>query len=211
MKLFTYFRSSAAYRVRIALKLKGLEPEAHAVALDGAQHAEDFRAINPQSLVPALMLDDGTVLTQSLAIMEYLDETWPEPPFLPAGREDRARVRALAQMVACEIHPLNNTRVRNYLTDTLHLDGATSQAWYAHWIRTGFEAIEQLIGADGYCHGGRVTLADICLVPQVYNARRFEVDLADFPKIRAVEATCGALEAFAAAHPDRQPDAPATA
>lgn len=210
MQLYTYFRSSAAYRARIVLNWKRVpytQSPVHLVRDGGEQRKPSFLAVNPQGLVPALRLDDGTVLVQSLAISEYLEETIPEPPLFPPDPIGRAAVRALALAIACDIHPLNNSRVLQYLKQDLRHDAETVQRWIAHWIETGFDAIEGLIGDDGFCHGGRVSVADACLVPQVFNARRYKVDLAPYPRIRKVEAVCGALPAFAAAHPSKQPDA----
>lgn len=211
MRFHEYFRSSAAYRVRIALELKGVAHESVPVDLrSGEQHAETYAAINPQRLVPAL--EDGNVsLRQSLAICEYLDETVPVPPLLPSEPAARARVRAIAQAVACDIHPLNNLRVLGYLGDTLGADEEARLAWYHHWIRQGFEAIESELAASSAtgdcCHGDAVSLADICLVPQVYNARRFELDLAPYPTIRRIEGHCLGLDAFDRARPENQPGA----
>ena len=209
MKLFGYFRSSAAYRVRIVLNLKGIDARHEYVHLvrDGGEHRKpEFLAVNPQGLLPALETDSGGILLQSLAILDYLEETHPEPPLLPSYPFDRAQVRALCQMVACEIHPLNNLRVMQYLKNELEHDQETVGTWYRHWVTTGFQAIEQVIGDDGYCFGGGVTLADACLLPQIYNARRFETDLSAFPRILKVEETCGSLPAFEQAHPSNQPD-----
>ena len=210
MKLYTYFRSSAAYRVRIALNLKGLPYEMVSVHLTkdgGQQHKPDFHAINPQERVPALVLSSGEVLTQSLAIIAYLDEVEPEPPFLPADALDRAKVRAVAQVVACDIHPLNNLIALQYLKRTLKHEQADIDAWYHHWVIEGFKAIEAMIKPAPYACGAHVTLADICLVPQVYNARRLKVPLDAFPKIVAVEQACLKLPAFDKARPENQPDA----
>ncbi|MEM7428982.1 MAG: maleylacetoacetate isomerase [Pseudomonadota bacterium] len=209
MKLYGYFRSSAAYRVRIVLNLKGLEAEHEYVHLvrDGGEHRKaEFLQINPQGLLPALQTDDGGILLQSLAILDYLEETHPEPALLPADPFQKAQVRALCQMVACEIHPLNNLRVLQYLKDELAHDQDTVATWYRHWVTTGFEAIEKVIGDDGFCFGGRVSLADACLVPQIFNAHRFKTDLSAFPRIIKVEEVCGALAAFGDAHPANQPD-----
>jgi maleylacetoacetate isomerase len=210
VKLYGYFRSSAAYRVRIALNWKGLDHEhafVHLTRDGGGQKAPDYLARNPQGLVPALELDGGDVLTQSLAIVEYLDEVHPDPPLLPADAVARAHVRAIAQAVACDIHPVNNLRVLQYLRHQMSLDKEAIDTWYRHWVETGFGAIEKMIGSDGYCHGGRVTLADVCLMPQIFNAHRYEISLDPYPRIARVEEVCGAIPAFAEAHPARQPDA----
>ncbi|MGN6571855.1 MAG: maleylacetoacetate isomerase, partial [Pseudolabrys sp.] len=190
MKLYTYFRSSAAYRVRIALNLKGLPYEMVSVHLTkdgGQQHKPDFHAINPQERVPALVLSSGEVLTQSLAIIEYLDDIAPEPPLLPADALARAKVRAIAQMVACDIHPLNNLISLQYLKRVMKHEQADIDAWYHHWVIEGFKAIEAMITPAPYACGAHVNLADVCLIPQVYNARRLKVPLDQFPKIVAVE------------------------
>jgi maleylacetoacetate isomerase len=210
MKLYGYFRSSAAYRVRIALNLKAVQHEhafVHLVRDGGGQHKPEFLARNPQALVPALELERGDVLTQSLAIIEYLDEAYPDPPLLPGDAVARAQARAIAQAVACDIHPLNNLRVLQYLRHQMGQDKEAVDAWYVHWVETGFAAIEQMIGADGFCIGNQATLADVCLMPQIFNARRYEVDLEAYPRIRRVEEVCGAIPAFAEAHPAVQPDA----
>ncbi|MCC5858852.1 MAG: maleylacetoacetate isomerase [Ectothiorhodospiraceae bacterium] len=210
MKLYGYFRSSAAYRVRIALNLKGVDYEQLPVNLvQGRQHREDYRRMNPQALVPSLETDDGVVLTQSLAICEYLDERYPEPALLPSDLADRARVRALANAVACDIHPVNNLRVLQYLTGTLGVSEEHKLAWYRHWVIEGFNALEAMVAGTStgpYCLGNRPTLADVCLVPQVFNAQRFDVDLEPYPTIRRVAEACNGLPAFAEAHPSRQPD-----
>lgn len=211
MTLYDYFRSTAAYRVRIALNLKGLDyHQAGINLLRGEDAGEDYRAINPQGLIPALAVEGG-LLTQSLAICEYLDEVEPTPPLLPGNPLQRARARALAQMVACDIHPVNNLRILKYLTGTLKIDEAQKLAWYHHWIDEGFHAIEQWLekeaGGGRFCFGDQVTLADLCLVPQVYNARRFELDLAPYPHIVAIEQHCLTLDAFQRAQPANQPDA----
>jgi maleylacetoacetate isomerase len=212
MKLFDYFRSSAAYRVRIALNVKGVAPERAFVHLrHGAQRAPDYLALNPQGLVPTLVTDEGVVLTQSLAIVEWLDETYPSPPLLPDDPNMRARVRSIAQSIACDIHPLNNTRVLNYLTGTLGVSEAQRDGWYRYWIDLGFEALERRLASEPatrtFCHGDAPTLADVCLVPQVANARRFHVDLAPYPTIVGIDANCASLPAFAKAAPAQQPDA----
>ena len=210
MKLYSYFRSSAAYRVRIALNLKGIAYETapiHLVRDGGHNRRPEFRAVNPQMRVPALVVPSGEVLIQSLAIIEYLDETHPSPPLLPKDPLARAQARALAQIVACDIHPLNNVGPLRYLKREMHQEQSAIDAWYRHWVTEGFEALEALVGAGPYCCGNAVTIADICLVPQVYNARRLKVPLDKFPKIVAVEAACLALPAFDRARPESQPDA----
>ena len=210
MKLYSFFRSSAAYRTRIALNLKGLSHDIVSIHLSrdgGKQFSDEFRALNPQMRVPALALAGGEVLTQSLAIIEYLDEVYASPPLLPTDAVERARVRAAAQLVACDIHPLNNLITLNYLKTTLKHDQAEVNAWYAHWVERGFEALEAMLHPGPYAFGAHVTLADLCLVPQVFNARRFQVPLDRFPKIVAVDAACLKLEAFDRARPEKQPDA----
>jgi maleylpyruvate isomerase len=212
MKLYDYFRSSAAYRVRIALNLKGLEADREFVQLLKAQQRADaYLALNPQGLVPALVMDEGEVLTQSLAIIEWLEDTHPEPPLLPASAIGRARVRSIALAIACDIHPINNLRVLNYLTNTLGVSNEQKNGWYRYWIDTGFEALEQRLarepGTGRFCHGDLPTLADVCLVPQVANARRYKMDLSPYPTITRIDAACQALPAFAAAVPEKQPDA----
>jgi maleylacetoacetate isomerase len=210
MKLHGYFRSSAAFRVRIALNLKGLSYEAvsvHLVKDGGHNRRPEFRAINPQMRVPALVAPGGEILIQSLAIIEYLDETHPEPPFLPKEPIARAKVRALAQLIACDIHPLNNTSPLRYLKNQMGREQSAIDAWYHHWVCEGFAALEALIEPGPYACGKAVTLADICLVPQVYNARRLKVPLDAFPKIVGVEAACLELPAFDRARPENQPDA----
>ncbi|HZV65828.1 MAG TPA: maleylacetoacetate isomerase [Telluria sp.] len=213
MKLYTYFRSSAAYRVRIALNLKGLPYEAVPVHLlkDGGQQLQDaYRDLNPSALLPALV-DEGATITQSLAIIEYLDEVHPLAPLLPRDALGRARVRALAQMVACDTHPINNLRVLKYLKHTLHVEEQAKNEWYRHWVRVGLAALEAHLARDAdtgrFCHGDTPSIADCCLVPQVFNAQRFEVDLAPYPSIARIDAACSELPAFAAAHPERQADA----
>ena len=215
MKLYGYFRSSATYRVRIALNLKGLPWETSLVDLRppvNAQHSPQFRALNPEGLIPVLS-EGANTLTQSLAIIEYLDETHPEPPLLPRSPLARAEVRSLAQVVACDIHPLNNSRVLNYLRSPLGHDERAVNAWYAHWIALGFTALEQraqhLSGDGRHLYGTSVTLADVCLVPQMYNAHRFHCDVEPYPLLRAICAHLESLPAFARAAPQVQPDAPA--
>jgi maleylacetoacetate isomerase/maleylpyruvate isomerase len=212
--LFGYWRSSAAYRVRIALNLKGLAWENHPVHLTrdgGQQHAADYASMNPQELVPCLR-DGERTLTQSLAIMEYLEETHPQPPLLPADARSRARVRALAQVVACDIHPIGNLRVLQRLTAQFDAQEGEKAAWSRHWIATGFHALETTLARDPatgrYCHGDTPGLADACLVPQCYNAIRWGVPLDDYPTLKRIHEACNDLEAFRTAAPEAQPDAP---
>jgi maleylacetoacetate isomerase len=211
LKLYGYFRSSAAYRVRIALALKGLAYEYLAVHLrKGEQDAAEYRELNPNALVPTLVDDRGT-FTQSLAIIEYLDERHPEPPLLPHTPEARSRVRAIALAIACDIHPLDNLRVLRYLMRTLGASEETKDAWYRHWVDVGLGALEAQLARDPatgeFCHGGTPTLADCCLVPQLANARRAGIPLEAYPTLTRIEANCNVLPAFAAAAPERQPDA----
>jgi maleylacetoacetate isomerase len=213
MKLYTYFRSSASYRTRIALNLKGIAYEPASIEVRApafAHRSPEFLAINPLGLVPALE-DGGATITQSLAIIEYLDETHPEPPLLPASPVDRARVRAMALAVACDMHPLNNLRVLNYLRAPLTLNEDTVNAWYHHWMATGFGALEEdtkrATGDGRHMFGKSVTLADIFVVPQMYNARRFKCDLEPYPTLRGICAHLESLPAFAQAAPELQPDA----
>ena len=210
LKLYNYFRSSASYRVRIALALKGLEYDYMPVSLlKNEQFAESYAAVSASRLVP-LLQDGDALITQSLAIIEYLDETHPEPPLLPRDAAGRARVRALAAIVACDVHPLNNLRVLRYLHGPLGHDEKAIEDWYNHWISSGFAAFERLLANDprtgAFCHGETPGLADIALVPQVYNAHRYPLDLTVYPTIMRIYQNCKALDAFAAADPDRQPD-----
>ncbi len=210
MKLYSYFRSSAAYRVRIALNLKGVPYETIPIHLvkDGGRHrSAEYRALNPQMRVPMLALSSGERLIQSLAIIDYLDEVYPEPPLLPTDAEHRAQARAIAQIVACDIHPLNNSGTLAYLRGPFAQSDEAVNAWYAHWVRAGFDAIEQMLAPQPYACGAHVTIADLCLIPQLYNARRFRVPLEDYPKIAAVESACNKLPAFDKARPEKQPDA----
>jgi maleylacetoacetate isomerase len=208
--LYSFFRSSAAYRVRIAFNLKDLSYETVAIHLQkegGLNRKPSYRAVNPQMRVPTLALDSGEIITQSLAIIEYLDEVHPRPPLLPRDSVERAQVRALALLVACDIHPLNNLSPLRYLKNELDQDQSRIDAWYCHWVREGFDALEAMISPGPYACGADVTLADICLVPQVANARRLKVPLDAYPKIVAVDAACAGLPAFEQARPENQPDA----
>ncbi|MCE9522727.1 MAG: maleylacetoacetate isomerase [Alphaproteobacteria bacterium] len=213
MKLYDYAYSSAGYRARIALNLKGLKYERSVVNLikdGGQQHSAAYKAVNPQELIPTLETD-GRVIGQSLAIVEYLDETYPTPPLLPSYPAEKARVRQIAYEIACDIHPINNQRVRQHLKALGHSEEEILSKWYAHWIAIGFAALEtQLSGSKEtgqFCHGDTPTLADICLVPQMANAYRFKVPVDAFPTLVRIDAACRALPAFAAAAPEKQPDA----
>lgn len=211
MKLYSYYRSSAAYRVRIALALKGVQTEYLPVnLLKGENRSQDYGELNPQKLVPVLEAD-GRRITQSLAILEYLEERFPEPAILPKGAAERAYVRSLALLIACEIHPVNNLRVLHYLTGALNQSDAVKQGWYAHWVIEGFSAFETALTREGlagsFCYGDAPSMADICLVPQVYNARRFAVDLAPFPTLVRIADHAAAQPAFREAAPENQPDA----
>ncbi len=215
LQLYSYWRSSAAYRVRIGLNLKGLPYEivpVHLVRDGGQQHSEAYRAINPQQLVPTLGHGQRR-LGQSLAILEYLDEVWPDRPLLPATARARQRVRALALLVACDVHPLNNLRVLQYFEREWNVPQPERDAWVKHWITDGFAAAEALLAehpsTGDFCEGETPTLADCCLIPQIYNARRFGVDMAAYPTLARIEACCLKLPAFDAARPENQPDAPA--
>ncbi len=206
---YTYAHSSAAYRTRIALNLKGLKPEERFIHLlkdGGQQHSADYAALNPLELVPTLVDGDETI-AQSLAIIEYLDEVHPEPPLLPKSAGARAHVRQIALSIACDIHPVNNLRVRQYLSGVLKIDDAASKAWYRHWIVLGFKAVETMLDDSGpFAFGDAPTLADIVLVPQVANARRFDIPLDAYPRIVRADAAAQAHPAFAAAAPDQQAD-----
>ena len=207
--LYGYSLSSAAYRVRIALALKGIEPATVTKQLRRGEHKQkEYLQINPQGFVPTIGLADGTLLTQSLAIIEYLEETHPEPALLPAEPRARARVRSLCQIIACDIHPLNNLRVLQYLESALGIAQSARDEWYRHWIASGFDAIQETLGRDAsrgrFCFGDRPGMADICLVPQLYNARRYSVELSPYPRIVAIDAACRELPAFAGAAPEKQ-------
>lgn len=213
MKLYSYFRSSAAYRVRIALNLKGLDAEivpVHLLRDGGEQKKPEYLDLNPTGLLPTLV-DGDLAVGQSMAILEYLEETGPGPALLPADPQGRARVRAIAQTIACDIHPLNNLRVLRYLKQSLNVDDETRNEWYRHWVHQGFEAIERMLAESPetgrFCHGDQPTLADVVLVPQVFNARRLNCDLSAMPNIVRIDAECNTLEAFVAAAPGNQPDA----
>jgi len=213
MQLYSYFRSSAAYRVRIALNMKGLPYDylpVHLLKDGGQQRGESYVNLNPQGLVPTFV-DDGLIIGQSLATIEYLDETHPEPALLPGSPEDRARIRDLALMVACDIHPINNLRILKYLKHTLQVDDEAKDAWYRHWTEEGLRALESRVAHDRgtatFCHGDVPTLADICLVPQMANARRFNCDLSGMPTLVRIDEACRALPAFEKAAPQNQPDA----
>ena len=215
MRLYTYFRSSASYRVRIALNLKNIDYDSdfvHLTRRGGRQFDPDYRSLNPQAQVPSLVDDEeDEVLLQSMAIIEYLDEVFPEPPLLPGDPIERARVRALAQIVACDIHPLNNLRVLAYLVRALGQGEEDRLRWYRHWVGRGLDAIEELLSDNPdtgpFCHGDAPTLADICLVPQVYNARRYDCDLTYYPTIVRIDTRCAEIAAFRDAAPEIQPDA----
>jgi len=211
MKLYNYFRSSAAFRVRIALNLKGLEHESASKALVKNEHlAADYLALNPQGLIPALEVD-GAVISQSLAIIEYLNDLQPQPPLLPVDPLARAQVRSMALAIACDIHPLNNLRVLNYLRQNLGQNDEGVNAWYRHWVSEGFRGLEQQVAkhsrARRHCFGDSPSLADVCLVPQMYNARRFNTDLSPFPTLVAISTHLETMPAFDAARPEAQPDA----
>jgi maleylpyruvate isomerase len=213
MKLYTYFRSSAAYRVRIALNLKGLQYDAipvHLLRGGGEQLQEQYRSINPSGLVPAFQ-DDYITLTQSMAILEYLEDAYPETPIMPKDATERAHVRELAQIIACDIHPVNNLRVLRYLVQELGISEEKKNEWYRHWLVGGLEVLEKHLARDPsagpLCHGRTPTIADCCLVPQVFNAQRHGIDVSIYPNIARINAQCIEIPAFVAAHPSNQPDA----
>lgn len=211
MRMYGFFRSGTSHRLRIALNLKGVDVEQVPVNLRTGDHRrEPFLSLNPQGLVPALEVEDG-VLTQSPAIIEYLEERWPDPPLLPAEPLERARVRAMAAVIGCDIHPINNLRVLNALRASFQADEEAVNRWCATWIQAGFSALEAMLpetaGQGGFAFGDRPGLVEVYLIPQVFSARRFAVPLDAYPRLLALDAACAALPAFAAAHPDRQPDA----
>lgn len=207
MKLFTYYRSSAAYRVRIALNYKGIQYQPEPVNLLTGEHKqEEYHQISPQGLVPALRLDDGRILTQSPAILEWLEENHPTPALLPADSYQRSMVRSWASIIACDIHPIDNLRVLNYLTDEFGINDEQKKAWYHYWIKLGFDALEPQIQAAPYCYGDQVSMVDIYLIPQVYNALRFQLDMTNYPKILGAYENCNRLDAFIEAAPENQPD-----
>lgn len=217
IKLYSYWRSSACYRVRIALNIKGLEYQqvhVHLLRDGGEQHSPRFKGVNPQELIPVLLHGDR-VLRQSLAIIDYLDESFDDNPLMPATARDRQRARSIAQMMACEVHPLGNLRVQQYLEKNFGATQLQRDDWNRHWIRSGFAALEQVLQGNPstgmFCEGDGPTMADCCLVPQAYNAQRFGIDLAEFPTIARINATCLELPAFDAARPEKQADAPASA
>jgi maleylacetoacetate isomerase/maleylpyruvate isomerase len=207
LKLYSYFRSSTSYRVRIGLNLKGLAYEQAAVnLLKAEQSGAAYRAVNPQGRVPSLDLGND-ILIQSPAILEYLEEAYPEPPLLPKDPVERSRIRAVCAVIACDIHPLNNSGSLNFLKNRLGQDQAAVDSWFSHWVHEGLRTVETLMEPGPYAFGDQVTLADVYIVPQVFNARRFNIPLDAYPKVLAVDATCAALPAFAEAAPARQPDA----
>jgi len=206
--LWGYFRSSAAYRLRIALNLKGITYQDKFIHLaKGEQASEDFAAINPQKLLPVFETDNGDQLVQSMAVLEYLEEAHPEPALISGDAVHRAKIRAIANIIACDIHPINNLRILKYLKAPLGHDQEEVNTWYVHWVKLGFDAIESAIEGDGFCFGEAPTLADVCLMPQLYNAHRFNVPMGAYPKITSVEAKCQNIAAFADAHPSSQADA----
>lgn len=215
MKLYSYFRSSAAYRVRIALNLKGVAYETvpvHLLNEGGQQHKPEYLSLNPTALVPTLVQDDFAV-GQSMAILEYLEETHPQPALLPGDSRGRARVRAIAQTIACDVHPLNNLRVLRYLKNELDIGDGARDDWYRHWVQWGLEAVEAMLATSPetgeFCHGDQPSLADVLLVPQVFNARRFDCDLSAMPNVVRIDALCNSLDAFVQAAPQNQPDSQA--
>ncbi len=209
MKLYTYYRSSSAYRVRIALNHKRIPYQHCAVNLLQREHqGAEYLARNPQGLVPALETDDGELITQSTAIIEWLESAYPDIPLLPADELQRAKVRALVNIIACDIQPLNNLRVLNYLRTKLEISNKKTNNWYQHWISAGFSALDAQLGDSGYCYAASVSMADVYLIPQVYNAVRFNCALEDYSNIARVYTACNELDAFIAAHPDQQPDKP---
>jgi maleylacetoacetate isomerase len=209
MKLYSYYRSSAAYRVRIALNLKQVDYDLVSVNLvKGEQTAEPYTEMNPQGLVPLLETNDGNVISQSLAICEWLEASYPDPALIPVEPYEAARVRACALLIACEIHPLNNLRILTYLEDDMKLTPEQKDGWYHHWVTKGFDALEKLISGAPYCIGDSATLADAFLIPQVFNALRFDVDMSAYPGITSIYNACNETQPFVDARPDNQPDNP---
>jgi maleylacetoacetate isomerase len=207
MELYTYFRSSAAYRVRIALNIKEITHTLTAVSLlKGDHHEASYKSINPQGLVPALKLNDGKIICQSTAILEYLEHEYPAIPLLPKNSFDTATIRSWSNIIACDIHPLDNLRVLNYLESEFNVDAGDKMTWYHHWLIEGFTALESQLLATPYCFGDKVTLADVYLIPMVYNALRFNLSMEKFPKILAIYETCNTLDAFDRAKPENQDD-----
>lgn len=208
MELYSYFRSSTAYRVRIALNLKGIDYKYRGINVLKKEHrSEEYLAIHPQGLLPTLVLADGAVLTQTNAILEYIEETYPDPPLLPSDPLERAKVRAWASNITCEIHSLNNLRALNYLLNEFNITQEQKLSWYQHWILEGFAPLEEQILAAPYCNGEEITVADLYLIPQIFNALRYETDMTAFPKIMSVYEACNKLDAFERAAPANQPDA----
>ncbi len=209
MKLYSYFRSSAAYRVRIALNLKQIDYDIVPVNLvEGEQRGESYAEVNAQGLVPSLEMDDGSIISQSLAICEWLEANYPGPALMPDDPYEAAQVRACALSIACDIHPVNNLRILSYLENELNVDEKQKNDWYQHWVEEGFHAIERTITGMPFCFGTEPSLADVFLIPQVFNALRFKVDMQPFPGITAIHDSCNKIQAFKGAHPDNQPDNP---
>ena len=209
MKLYSYFRSSAAYRVRIALNLKQIDYDIVPVnLLRGEQSGATYAEVNPQGLVPSLQMDDGSIIYQSLAICEWLEANYPGPALIPSDTYEAAQVRACVLSIACDIHPVNNLRILSYLENELKVDEKQKNDWYQHWVKEGLHAIEKTVTKTSFCFGTEPTLADVFLIPQVFNALRFKVDMQSFPGITAIYDSCNKIQAFTDAHPDNQPDNP---
>ncbi|WP_067584472.1 maleylacetoacetate isomerase [Endozoicomonas ascidiicola] len=206
LTLYSYFRSSAAYRVRIALNLKGLDYQQHAInLLKGEQKSKEYRSVNPQGLVPTMMTEQGGIC-QSLAMLEWLEETYPQPSIIPGDSYQRAKLRSMAYQICCDIHPLNNLRVLDYFQGKLDINEESKNQWYQHWITQGFTALESQLDAQPFCCSKHPTIADICLVPQVFNALRFNINLSTYPKIQKIYSNCNSLTSFRAASPEHQID-----